>query len=73
MDSMHKSLIFLSLSTALFSNTVHAYTLEKDLSSGEGSRNQLDLYLPDGVANPPLVIFVHGGQWKRNDKSQVEL
>lgn len=70
---MHKSLISLGLSTFLFSNTVHAYTLEKDLTYGEGSRNQLDLYLPDDVASPPLVIFVHGGQWKRNDKSQIQL
>ncbi|MBE5160002.1 alpha/beta hydrolase [Vibrio parahaemolyticus] len=70
---MYKSIFFLGLSTIIFSNAVHAYTLEKDLSYGKGARNQLDLYLPDNLENPPLVIFVHGGQWKRNDKSQVEL
>lgn len=24
----------------------------------------LDLYLPEGVPNPPLVVYIHGGGWK---------
>jgi len=27
---------------------------------------KLDLYLPKDVANPPLVVFVHGGGWRNN-------
>src|SRR5690242_10328349 len=29
----------------------------------------LDLYLPEGKARMPLVIFVHGGGWRAGDKS----
>jgi acetyl esterase/lipase len=25
---------------------------------------QLDLFLPEGVRNPPLVVFIHGGGWR---------
>ena len=25
----------------------------------------LDLYLPEGVANPPLLVWIHGGAWPR--------
>lgn len=30
----------------------------------------LDLHLPAGVANPSLVVYVHGGGWRAGDKSQ---
>lgn len=30
--------------------------------------NSLDLYLPEGVKNAPLVFFVHGGGWRYGDK-----
>ncbi|HVB34952.1 MAG TPA: alpha/beta hydrolase [Patescibacteria group bacterium] len=30
--------------------------------------NSLDLYLPEGVKNAPLVFFVHGGGWRLGDK-----
>ncbi len=30
----------------------------------------LDLYLPQAAENPPLLIFVHGGQWRRFDKTR---
>jgi acetyl esterase/lipase len=32
-------------------------------------RNKLDLYLPDSkFANPPLVVWIHGGGWREGDK-----
>lgn len=39
-----------------------------DCAYGEGPRERLDLFFPDG---PPkgLVVFVHGGFWMRFDKS----
>jgi acetyl esterase/lipase len=30
----------------------------------------LDLYLPDGESDLPLIFFVHGGSWRTGDKSQ---
>lgn len=32
---------------------------------------QLDLYLPAGVANPPLVVWVHGGAWRQGSRESV--
>lgn len=34
-----------------------------------GKAMGLDLYLPSGVRNPPLVVWVHGGGWAAGDKS----
>ena len=33
----------------------------------------LDLYLPEGQSNLPLIVFVHGGSWSSGDKSQEGL
>lgn len=50
-----------------------AQTLQTNIANGNGERNKLDLYLPDRVSNPPIVLFIHGGRWFRNDKEQVKL
>jgi acetyl esterase/lipase len=42
-----------------------------NLSYGPGERNVMDLYLPEGVENPPIVLYIHGGAWFRGDKDQV--
>ncbi|PZO78096.1 MAG: alpha/beta hydrolase [Mesorhizobium amorphae] len=39
-----------------------------DIAYGEGARNTLDLFLPEGEAQG-LVVFIHGGYWKALDKS----
>ncbi|MDZ7603319.1 MAG: alpha/beta hydrolase, partial [Hoeflea sp.] len=39
-----------------------------DLAYGEGPRNRLDLFLPEGDPKG-LAVFVHGGYWKAFDKS----
>jgi acetyl esterase/lipase len=31
---------------------------------------QLDLHLPAGVAQPPLVVYVHGGAWRDGSKAE---
>jgi acetyl esterase/lipase len=36
------------------------------------SRNVLDIYLPKGAANPPLVLWIHGGAFKFGDKAKPE-
>lgn len=35
------------------------------LSYGPDKRQNIDLYQLPKVKNPPLVIFVHGGGWRR--------
>lgn len=33
----------------------------------------LDLRMPDGVENPALVMFIHGGGWKNGNRSRCRL
>lgn len=56
----------------LMGNMAHA-DVTRDIAYGDKARNTLDLYMPDGVERPPLVVFIHGGRWFRNDKTQIEL
>jgi len=37
----------------------------------DGRDLRLDLYLPAGVARPPLLVWVHGGQWRAGSKASV--
>lgn len=39
----------------------------------DGKALALDLYLPAGVAQPPLVVWVHGGAWRQGSKASVPL
>ncbi len=44
-----------------------------DQRYGQAStRNVLDIYLPKGAANPPLVLWIHGGAFKFGDKAKPE-
>lgn len=31
----------------------------------------LDLHMPTGVSNPPLVVYLHGGAWRLGDKEEA--
>jgi len=42
--------------------------VELDLAYGRAARERFDLFLPD-CAPVGLVLFVHGGYWRMNDKS----
>jgi len=42
-----------------------------DLAYGEHERHRLDLYLPAEVNDSPVMIYVHGGGWRKGDKSRV--
>ena len=33
----------------------------------------LDLHMPAGVVNPPLVMFIHGGSWSAGDRTRCKL
>tara|TARA_R110002111_G_scaffold108086_1_gene166751 strand:+ start:52123 stop:53094 length:972 start_codon:yes stop_codon:yes gene_type:complete len=36
----------------------------------DGKTLLLDLYLPKGVKNPPLLVWIHGGGWRNGDKGR---
>lgn len=65
-------LLMTALLSAMISTTAQAEMIA-DVPYGDGDRNKLDLYLPDQTADAPLVLFIHGGRWMRNDKDQVTL
>jgi acetyl esterase/lipase len=48
--------------------------VEKDIpylesTPAHAAKHKLDLYLPKGVENPPVLFFVHGGSWRNGDRS----
>jgi acetyl esterase/lipase len=47
------------------------FTHELNVSFGEHPRQHLDLYLPDGEAKGPVLVFVHGGGFRGGDPGSV--
>ena len=43
-----------------------AYT---DGAAADADKHKLDLYLPRGKKNFPVLVFVHGGSWRTGDRS----
>ena len=48
--------------------------VKKDIAYVEGqpadaAKHKLDLYLPRGRSNFPVLIFIHGGSWRSGDRS----
>jgi len=52
-----------------------AYKLIKNLQYAQVDEHKLllDLYLPDDRKNPPLLVWVHGGAWRRGSKNSMPL
>lgn len=48
-------------------------TLDLVFAKPGGVELLLDLHLPDGVENPPLVMAIHGGGWQRGDRKSYPL
>jgi acetyl esterase/lipase len=50
------------------------YALHADLACADRSadRNLLDIHVPDGVVNPPIVVTIHGGDFMIGDKSDPD-
>src|SRR5262249_46203978 len=42
---------------------------KRDLRYGPRPRASLDFF-PGGEANAPLLVFIHGGYWQRNEKER---
>ena len=49
-------------------------TVHRDLAyvTNGHLRQKLDLYLPKGASNPPLMILIHGGGFTEGDKGQED-
>lgn len=49
--------------------------IQKDILYAEvgGHRLLLDLYMPAGVERPALLVWVHGGAWRRGSKDKMPL
>lgn len=47
--------------------------VERDLAYGPDPAQALDLYRPAGDGPFPLVVFVHGGGWRRGDKAMPRM
>ncbi len=46
-------------------------TTHQDLRYGEHAAQKLDLYQPSGATKAPVMVYIHGGSWKRGDKRAV--
>lgn len=57
--------------------TTHAadFSVQREIQYAQvgAQRLLLDLYLPEQRANPPLVVWVHGGAWRRGSKTSMPL
>lgn len=38
------------------------------IAYGTGERRRIDLYRPEGVSDPPVLVFLHGGYWQRRHR-----
>lgn len=43
----------------------------ENMAYGEDVRHVLDLWVAEGDSPRPLLIYIHGGAWTSNDKSQI--
>jgi len=59
----------------VLSETLHKVERKNDIVFAEpdGVELLLNLYLPAGVENPPLILFIHGGGWKNGDRKNCKL
>jgi acetyl esterase/lipase len=44
-----------------------------EFANPDGVSLLLDLYLPQGIKNPPLIMFIHGGGWKGGSRSRCRI
>lgn len=41
----------------------------RDVAYGDAAAQRFDVYLPADARNAPLIVMVHGGGWRRGDKT----
>ena len=66
--------LVLLLASAILS-VVQAQTVKRDIPYAEPAleRQVLDIHMPAGAKNLPVVFWIHGGGWQAGDKSEVQL
>ena len=74
MNSIRSSILIASFIIVSLVNAAEVEQIKSiKFASPEGVDLLLDLYLPKGVENPPLVMFIHGGGWKSGDRKRCRL
>lgn len=67
-----KTLILLSL--ALITSNTYALPSNvevlSDIAYGEDDKQTLDVYIPAGAKDAPVIFMVHGGAWQGGDKAR---
>jgi arylformamidase len=48
-------------------------SLEPDVAYGSDAAQRFDVYRPAGSNGAPVILFVHGGGWRRGDKSMPQM
>ena len=41
----------------------------RDLAYGDGQRQTLDVYAPEGASGRPVIVFIYGGSWSSGNKN----
>ncbi len=66
-----------SLPFAFALTAAHANEVERHddivFAQPDGAELLLNLRMPRGVENPPLVMFIHGGSWRAGDRKRCRL
>ncbi len=61
------------LATAQSVHSQESTTQTIEFAKPDGVPLLLDLHIPSGVENPPLVMFIHGGGWRSGDRQRCRL
>jgi len=48
------------------------YSVANDIAYGAGHDLKLDVYVPNGAENAPVVVFFYGGRWEHGDKKDYK-
>ncbi|MBC7205316.1 MAG: alpha/beta hydrolase [Methyloversatilis sp.] len=46
---------------------------QRNIAYGEHADQRMDVYMPDGARDAPVLFLVHGGGWRRGDKAHGRL
>lgn len=48
-------------------------SVERDVAYGGDPAQRLDVYRPVSATSAPVVLYVHGGGWRRGDKAMLQM